>query len=294
MKKSVLTASVLGAISTVISGVAFADINSSTYCKPGFYAGLQGGRGDTFYGTDDVLGPVVANNSGVSTYNSTYYYQNGSTNTTINSSTTFNTALTNRQIDDTGIAGRVYAGYQFNPYFATELGYTQFSKTDFSATANTTSSSTTPDNPNREINGNVLTTSSIQKYEGEITEHAIDLVAKGTLPLQYGFGVYAKAGMAYITANRYINTNGPISATYTITYTDPGIPTRVDTSSNEASLSTIYDKTYQAFVPVGGAGVNWTIPNTNFSLDASYTRFFASGGIKNASLAALGLEYKFA
>lgn len=62
---------------------------SAAYADQGFYVGGQAGYGSADYGSAASIG--------------------ASTKT------------------DDGIAGRIYAGYQFNPFFGLETGYTQFS-----------------------------------------------------------------------------------------------------------------------------------------------------------------------
>jgi len=291
--KSILTASVLSVIGAVVSTTAFADnmVNASTFCKPGFYAGVQGGRSDTFYSPDSALaGAINQNNAGSTTatqIGSIPFFGNG---TLVSTDSRFNN-IAGARTDDTGIGGRLYAGYQFNPYFAVEAGYTQYAKTSSHATVVNTgfsSGSFTPANgrPVQIFTPSTDPDSTVTRYNGEITEHAIDLVAKGTLPLPYGFGLYAKAGMAYIQADNHVNAR-LISDTDTSTS-----PTTI--TIHNSNLGTVYTKTYQSFAPVAGVGVNYTIPNTNMSINADYTRVFTYGGIKNAKLASLGIEYKFA
>jgi outer membrane immunogenic protein len=281
--KSLLTAAILGAVTAAISSAAFADNSmTSTYCKPGFYAGLQGGRSDTFYNAYSALGPVAYNNNGT-TVSSTYASIGGPLigQTTIKQST----AISATHMDNIGIGGRVYAGYQFNPYFAMETGYTQYAKTTFGGNANTSAVVVTNYPAGTAPVG--VPQYNATKYYGEITEHAIDMVAKATLPLQSGFGLYAKAGMAYIAADKHINANG--AGTTSTPYSTTNVVT-----NNVNGYATAYTKSYQGFRPVAGAGISFTVPNTNITLDASYTRVFSYGAIPNASLAAFGAEYKFA
>jgi hypothetical protein len=303
MKKSLLTASVLGAISIVASSAAFANMNTSAYCKPGFYAGLQGGRSDTFYGPGVIPSPpsIPPSSSSEFTYIDEVAAENLYGRTDTFSSTT-TSAMSKQDVDDTGLGGRVYAGYQFNPYFATELGYTRFATTSLSALGTTTTvqNSTSTEGYQGEqqtmLTTSTSTTTSNTAYNGDITERAIDLVAKGTIPLRYGFGVYAKAGLAYLTANRYLTSQSLGSNTTTaenIYY--PNTSSTTSTSSTPAgSSSTVYDITYHGIRPVVGAGVEYSIPNTALSVDLSYMRIFASGGFQDASLASLGVGYKFA
>jgi outer membrane immunogenic protein len=281
--KSLLTAAILGAVTAAISSAAFADNSmTSTYCKPGFYAGLQGGRSDTFYNAYSALGPVAYNNNG-----STVSTTSAGGVVTGQTTTSYSTAVSATHMDNIGIGGRVYAGYQFNPYFAMETGYTQYAKTTFGGTARTSQTSVT--NYPAGIAPTGIPQSGVTKYYGEITEHAIDMVAKATMPLQSGFGLYAKAGMAYIAADKHVNAN---SSGTTITNVNNGTTTTV--TNGVSAYGTTYTKSYQGFRPVAGAGISFTVPNTNITLDASYTRVFSYGAIPNASLAAFGAEYKFA
>jgi len=237
-KKSLLVASVLG-VGGVASGIALADTGmSSTYCKPGFYAGIQAGRGDTFYNQADVLSEAV-------TYSGYYGH---------------NVVPGSADVDSVGISGRIYAGYQFNPYFALEAGYTQFNKTDFTQSFGY-------------IDQSRYTT---DKFDGEVTEHATDIVGKLTMPFQYGFGAYIKAGAAYIAADRHINF------------------TEIQSNGSAIPQETLYTKSYQAVRPTYGIGLDYTIPCTSLDVDVSYTEIAGGGGIPKTGLAAIGISDKFA
>jgi len=72
--------------------------------------------------------------------------------------------------DRTGFAGRVYGGWQFNNNFGAEFGYSAFSNVKL-----------------KSINGS-----------GSAKQQALDLVIKGTVPLNYGFGIFAEGGLAYM------------------------------------------------------------------------------------------------
>lgn len=97
-----------------------------------------------------------------------------------------NTNYNHTTMDNSGLAGRIFGGYQFNQYFATELGYTQFSHADYKTV---------------HFLGNTL--------KGHIAENAVDLVGKGILPLQDGFSLYGKAGAAYLTGEQVLTARGP-------------------------------------------------------------------------------------
>ncbi len=120
---------------------------------PGYYVGGQLGWADTNYSSGDLKG-----NASVS-------------------------PITSAGIDDTGIAGRIYGGYQFNQFWGAELGYDQFSNTEI-----------------KHING-------INGLNATIKEYAIDLQGKGTIPISDSFGLFGKAGLAY----QKINTDNPLS-----------------------------------------------------------------------------------
>jgi OmpA-OmpF porin, OOP family len=76
-----------------------------------------------------------------------------------------------------GLAGGVFAGYQFNRNFALELGYTHYH--------NTSVSNILP--AGYGLNGNV-----------SIKDQALDLVGKGIIPLANCFNLYGELGMAYL------------------------------------------------------------------------------------------------
>lgn len=207
---------------------------NSTYCEPGFYAGVQFGRGDTSYKPTDLTIP-----------------------------STIGTTVSNVNISEIGLGGRIFAGYQFNPYFATEAGYTQFGKTTFTALGTTTINTSTP-------------ATFYTQYKGSITEHAADVVAKATMPIPGGFGAYIKGGAAYVSANPVLNAN-------------------VTTAKGTAIISnTVSSQSYQAIRPTFGGGINYTVAGTPMSIDISWTRIQGSGAIPNADLAAVGIDYKFA
>jgi OOP family OmpA-OmpF porin len=77
----------------------------------------------------------------------------------------------------TEFAGRVFGGYQINPMWSTELGYTRFGNTVANNPASTFTNSV------NHIN---------------IRTYAIDLVAKASLPVTDAVSVYGKAGAAYL------------------------------------------------------------------------------------------------
>lgn len=93
---------------------------------------------------------------------------------------------TDASVDSNGIAGGVFAGYQLNPYFAVQGGYTKFSDADIKHA-----------NLGLGFEGH-----------GKVEEQAFDLVGKGILPLQKGFSLYGDAGMAVVLAKAKMTVDG--------------------------------------------------------------------------------------
>jgi outer membrane autotransporter protein len=79
-------------------------------------------------------------------------------------------------VDKTGAALRLFFGYQFNQYIATELGVVALPKVKF----------------------NDITYNGISGISESFNQTIVDLVAKGILPLKYNFSLYGKAGVASV------------------------------------------------------------------------------------------------
>jgi OOP family OmpA-OmpF porin len=129
-----------------------------------------------------------------------------------------------------GFAQRVAGGYQVTQNFAAELGYTHFKDTTFSP--------------------------------GKIQQYAIDLVAKGMLPLTGDFGVFGTLGGAYL--------NG------------------------KASISGESSNTNSNFWPTFGLGAKYDFTNS-VPVTFSWQRIQKVGtsNLKSTDLFSLGLEYHF-
>ncbi|MBI5447452.1 MAG: outer membrane beta-barrel protein [Gammaproteobacteria bacterium] len=111
------------------------------------------------------------------------------------------------RVNNDGIGGRVYFGYQINHYFGAEAGYTLYGMARVTGFNNNSS------------------------LGGDIRHQALDIVLKGTYPLvDSGFNIYGKAGVAFvketasqtlITAADYSDNNATLftygaGATYNI------------------------------------------------------------------------------
>lgn len=89
-------------------------------------------------------------------------------------------------LNGSGIAGNLFAGYQFNSYFATELGWTTFH------------------NVNKTYNMGFSTAGTTVKT------NAVDLVGKVILPVTSKLDLYGKLGVAYVMQNYDVSFNDRI------------------------------------------------------------------------------------
>lgn len=152
-----------------------------------------------------------------------------------------------------GIAGRLGVGYQFNPNLAVELGYLQLPKLKMS------------------IPG--TTVDDVLYAPGTLTlkQNAIDLTAKGILPVTDKFNAYAKLGVAYLSS--------------TLTSRSEGV-----TNNQNENFGIAKHK----FAPEVGLGVTYNITNNMF-IDTSWTHIQPMGKNKpgNIDFAAVGIGYSF-
>ncbi len=166
---------------------------------------------------------------------------------------------------DTGIAGRIFAGYQFTPNWAAEMGYTHFSN----ATANSQYSQT-----------GFFGLPGTQTYNqhGTVTTQAVDLVAKGILPLQGGFSVYGKLGLAYLAASQTID------GTMTNTFLGSTTTSPIHTSESDHRI-----------YPTFGAGVSYDVTQ-NVVADVSWNHIQTVSpfdNMQNTDLVGASLAYHF-
>jgi len=153
---------------------------------------------------------------------------------------------------DTGLAGRIFTGYQIDQNWAVELGYTKFS--------------------NAKVKYNYGSVDGVNLGSARFTtkEQAVDLVAKGILPLQDGFGLYGKAGAAYL--------DGKVSG-----------------SGNVLGHNLSGSITEHKILPTFGVGVSYDI-TPNVPVDLSWNRIQKVGNtrfLRSTDLIALGIAYNF-
>lgn len=134
-------------------------------------------------------------------------------------------------------AARGFLGYSFSQFISAELGYDYYGRPKFK------------DN----LTGNTQ----------DILQQGIDLVIKASLPLDYGFGIYLKGGMAWVHRSA-LNAN---------------------------SGSFVSKDANDKFAPVGAIGINyWFTPNMAF--DLCWTKTVTVSDLPTADLFTAGLIYK--
>lgn len=239
LKKTLLKAVVISGLNIIAALTASAN---AVAASPGFYLGVQGGWSHLDYNESSYS--VVGSNFVTPTANGyTYNYVS-------------NTGSTKKS----GFGGRPYIGYQFNDYVAIEGGYTWYEKnklTDSGASSFYDYSA------------------SYSTASGTIKQQAVDVVAKGILPLEDGFGLYVKGGGAYVKAKE--------SSSATVVNSQVSMVLPASTSSNS---------TISKWRPVAGAGISYDF-NEMVTADVSWTRIFRGSGIANSDLAAVGVSYHF-
>src|SRR3990167_666608 len=204
--------------------------------KPGFYAGVGAGY------------------SKLATQNQLTYIGNGTYNST----------------SPSYLSGRLFGGFNLNPYFGIEAGYAKYGDVNYKNYVAPTGESlvglkhrfggltdlTVLANP----------TSSTASY----SLYAFDLVGKGYLPIgDTGINAYALAGLAYVTNN--------------LSYTADSTKTNTTTSRLR---------------PTYGVGVSYDIPQTAISTNLEFSRIQGAGNVKtdstaipNADMASLNISY---
>lgn len=222
-----------------ISGLAFA--TSAFAGAPGVYVGGQIGAGIT----------------------QSYSYSKSSLENALQSANyTLNTYKA-KNADKTGLAGRVFIGYQVDSNFALEAGYTQFSNQKLSLNA-----TATEDNGLHDIN---------LSSKGTIKTHAFDLVGKAIYPIQNGFSIYGKAGVAYLAQSA--KASADVSGVHVV-----GNAVQQKFKGNE-----------NAILPTFGLGVSYDI-TPNVVADVSWNRIQKVGNktsLSSTDFVGVGLAYNF-
>lgn len=146
--------------------------------------------------------------------------------------------IANGVVDNSGFGYRGLVGYKINKNFAAELGYTKFGRTK-----------------GRGLN---YTGGTILNQNGYIDEQAVDLTAKGILPVAQKISLYAKLGAAYLFTS--------------------------------TKVENVFSKNRNGVKPWLGAGISFDVTN-NFAFDASYNRIQSSGKIKSPEFLGIGFYW---
>lgn len=169
------------------------------------------------------------------------------------------TDFPNNSSNDSGLAGRVFAGYKFNDYVALESGFTKFS------------------NMNANGSGNYVynNTNIFVSANGTIKTFAVDLVVKGILPLQHGISLFGTLGGAYV--DQYVNVS----------------------LTGQTVVGGFYgntDGTEDTFAPTFGLGASYDITQ-NLVADLSWSHIqqvdSSNSNVGNTDFLGLGLSYHF-
>jgi OOP family OmpA-OmpF porin len=164
--------------------------------------------------------------------------QVGQNNTSYTTSTAGLTSTTGTSTK--GAGARFYGGYQFDQNWAAELGYSAI--------------------PNATFNGMNTTANN-----GSINHSAWTFLGKGIMPLNNGFELFAKAGLASSSAKP---------------------------DANLRAVSTIYTGNKSATSFAWGVGAAYDI-NCNMAVDLSFHRIQGKNNIRNNDLFAIGASYNF-
>lgn len=184
---------------------------------------------------DDIGGGEYSAGIGNADFNSGIYFGGQLGTTKLHYSGSSYTSAKSTYDNKYNFAGRIYFGYAFSQFISTELGYDYFGRPKFKLD-----------------DGNTQ----------DVLQQGIDLMAKASLPLDYGFGVYAKGGLAWVYRSALHKNNG--------------------FASKDANGT---------FTPIGSFGVNyWFAPN--IALDVSWTKTMSVSDLPTIDLFSAGVTYR--
>lgn len=176
----------------------------------------------------------------------------------------------------TMFATGILLGYQFNNYVATEAGFNYFANIRYTTTPSTCPAPAVPAPP---AGGALIPNSNPCSPDGSTTigVRSLDLVLKGSIPLQY-FNIYGKIGPAYV----YTNTEGSFFPPLIINNQLPGRPVTVPAKS----------QTKYFFKPIVAIGADYTLTQ-NWVADISWAHMSVGNGAGSVDYYSLGIAYHF-
>lgn len=219
--------------------MAFAGAHAA---QPGAYMGLQLGWGQVHNAgiSESDANVMLADNVGTGNF----FVNSFSSDTTVN-----------------GLAGRIYAGWQFNCFWGLEFGYAKFPNAPTHATVIATEISPA---------GPIVS----QITSGSIATDAFDIDIKGILPLRNHFNLYGKIGYAYLEA----------WSQETLQSTSNGVTETADYNDNK-----------HRYYPTFAVGASYDFC-PDFGMDLSYTRIQKTGSdsaLGSTDMVALGAYMNF-
>lgn len=166
-----------------------------------------------------------------------------------------------------GIAGRLFAGYNFNEYFGLEAGLAKYAQAK--------------SNYHFKVN-NITNPAVFNNFFGSAKTDltTVDLVGKAYLPISdSGFNLYGLAGLAYVhQAGNYHTTSANAAG---------------------ATMSSKFNNTGNSIHPIYGLGAGYNIPQSNITTNLEYTRLQGSTKIfggktaANANMVTFNVAYNF-
>ena len=172
------------------------------------------------------------------------------------------TVVNQNKHDLGGFGALFYAGYNFSKNFGLEASYNHYADSDYATTQSSINS----------LGGSDATAQA--KLEFKI--HTYDIVAKGYLPFENGFELFARAGASYVIQKvNYSNDSGGSFV--------------VPVNNDELATPSFGNTTTKRIRPtVGlGAGFNFT---KNWELSFAWNHVFGSGNLKSDSSAIADLD----
>jgi len=168
---------------------------------------------------------------------------------------------------DSGAAGRLFAGYQFNENWAAEMGWSKFRNMTTNASLSGID----------KVSGLPYQSTA----SGTLKTDAFDLVAKGIYPITNNINVYGKLGVAYLMQRA--------NASVHVSETAKRGSVPVNALSKSGSGSNNEHKIYPTF----GVGATYEFTQ-NVAADLSWNRIQKTGGSKSMAstdLVGVGLIY---
>ncbi len=172
------------------------------------------------------------------------------------------TVINQNKHDIGGFGALFYAGYNFSKNFGLEASYNHFANSDYSTTQSSINSLGSSD--------------AIVHAKLEFKTHTYDVVAKGYLPFENGFELFARAGASYVIQK--VNYSNDSAGSFV-----------VPVGGDEFATPSIGNTTTKRLRPtVGlGAGFNFT---KNWELSFAWNHVFGSGNLKSSTSAIASLD----